>query len=695
ENRESPAPSARRHRWRGHHALSRERRGPWWDGAGVHFRVLSRHATEIRLCLFDTLDATTASSVVELEAGPDDGWAAYVEGIGPGQIYGFRADGPWEPSAGYWFTPNQLLLDPSALAIAGDLHWDPTIYAADPEAGGDAPSGADSAGSVPRSVVVDHTFDWQGVDAPERSWEETLIYECHVKGMTWTHPEIPQDLRGTYGGMAHEVIVDHLKSLGVTAVELLPVQQSLTERQLSSAGLRNYFGYNPIGFFAPHGGYARSELGGQVAEFKTMVRELHRAGIEVILDVVFNHTAEGNHQGPTLSLRGLDNRSFYRLESDRRHYENYSGCGNTIDFRNPLVTRWVLDCLRYWVEEMKIDGFRFDLATVLGRTDAGFDPASDFLRRATEDPLLSKSKLIAEPWDVGRDGYRLGDFPPPWAEWNDRFRDATRRTWRGERGTARELALRLSGSPDIFVSPPRGPSASINFVTCHDGFTLEDLVSYERKHNGANGEANHDGHNNNLSRNWGVEGPTSSAAILEQRARAKRNLFATLALAEGVPMVSHGDELGRTQMGNNNAYCQDNELAWIDWQLEPAQQQFLAFVQETLALRRALGIAAPEIDRECRLISIHGRGCSAADWLQGAPPIFGLLRHSAAVISLVIVNNDSRGHLFQLPNPTPQGRWWRILDTANPGRHPLRKRAVRVAPDSLMLLGSSASGDEP
>jgi len=676
--------------------LSCEQIGPSWNGVGVHFRVSSRHATDIRLCLFEGVDSATASSVVELEAGSDDSWTAYVEGIEPGQIYGYRADGPWEPGSGHWFNPEKLLLDPSALAIAGDLRWDSTLYAAEHESAGISPSRSDSAASVPRSVVVDRAFDWQGVQAPERSWEETLIYECHVKGMTRMHPDVPEELRGTYTGLTHEVIVDHLHSLGVTAVELLPVQQSLTERQLHSAGLSNYFGYNPIGFFAPHGAYARSNLGGQVVEFKTMVRELHRAGIEVFLDVVFNHTAEGDSRGPTLSFRGLDNRSYYRLDTDREHYENFTGCGNTLDFGNSIVTRLVLDCLRYWVEEMMIDGFRFDLATVLGRTDSGFDPASEFFRSAAEDPVISKAKLIAEPWDIGPNGYRLGEFPPSWAEWNDRFRDATRRYWRGDRNTAHELALRLGGSPDIFAPPPRGPSESVNFVTCHDGFTLEDLVSYEHKHNEANGEANHDGHDNNLSRNWGTEGPTSSTAILEQRARAKRNLFATLALSEGVPMVSHGDELGRTQQGNNNAYCQDNELTWIDWRLGSFQLEFLAFVRQALALRHSLGITSSDVDRMSELISINGVECSAVDWRLGAPPIFGLLRQSPTATSLLIVNNDSRGHLFLLPHPgAAPGQWQRVLDTASQGSESLRKRAVRVSANSLTLLSFASATDGP
>ncbi len=669
--------------------------GPWWDGTGVDFEVFSENATAVQLCLFETLESASPDSItIGLEQGPNGLWKTHVPDIGPGQLYGYRVDGPWKPDQGHWFNPAKLLLDPAALAVVGEFTWNPAVVAATPRDGHWSRQTQDSAPFVPRSMVVDRAFDWQGVAAPNRTWHETVIYECHVKGMTRLHPAIPEAIRGTYAGLAHDAIIEHLQSLGVTAVELLPVQQSTSEPDLQALGLSNYFGYNPIGFFAPHAAYSTDPKRSPVVEFKRMVRKFHQAGIEVILDVVLNHTAEGGPQGPTLFLRGLDNRSFYRLNRHRAsEYRDVSGCGNSLDFGDPLTRDLALGCLRYWVDEMHIDGFRFDLASVMGRSGAGFDSGSEFLESVTHDPVLSRTKLIAEPWDVGPHGYQLGRFPARWSEWNDRFRDSARAFWRGDRGTSRELGTRLLGSPDIFKAPDRSARCSVNFITCHDGFTLEDLVSYERKHNLANGEDNQDGHNHNLSRNWGIEGPTDLPEIKTQRAQIKRCLFATLALSDGVPMLSHGDELGRTQNGNNNAYCQDNQVTWVDWTIPQHQEDLLDFARTVLRLRIELGIGH-ESDRtepKSELVSYHGESMTPADWRQGRQPIFGLLRNRPESTSLLIVNNDHRGHLFELPDQGVEGRWTRLLDTSRPGRRQLRGRAIRVSAYSLVVVGFSAS----
>jgi isoamylase len=660
----------------------------------VHFQIASEHATVVELCLFSELETVSPVATVALDRGPEDTWHTYVPNLLPGQLYGYRVDGPWAPTEGHWFNPAKLLLDPAALAVVGNLQWDPALSVAVDEQGQLHADPSDSAAFVPRSMVIDRRFDWQGISPPGRSWNETLIYECHVKGMTQLHPGVPEEHRGTYSGLAHDAIIEHLLSLGVTAVELLPVQQSLSEHHLQDLGLTNYFGYNPIAFFAPHVTYSSDRDGGQVGEFKTMVRKFHGAGIEVLLDVVFNHTAEGSPMGPTLSLRGLDNRSFYRLDEHQAMlYQDFSGCGNTLDFGKPLVTRLVLNCLRYWVEEMHVDGFRFDLATVLGRSGVDFDPQGKFLNSLAHDPVLARAKLIAEPWDVGPHGYKLGEFPPDWAEWNDRFRDGARSFWRGDRGVSQELAYRLLGSPDIFKSPNRSPDSSINFTTCHDGFTLEDLVSFEHKHNLANGEENRDGHNHNLSRNWGVEGPTSSAEITALRARAKRNLLATVALSEGVPMLSHGDELGRSQMGNNNAYCQDNELTWASWDLDADQQEFLEFSQGVLRLRASLGLANSSEGSKVstKLISAHAEPMTNADWRHGRQPVFGVFRTRPESAWLLIVNNDTRGHLFELPQQNSPGKWTRLLDTSRQGRRRILGQAIRVSAYSLVVVRFSPS----
>ena len=632
------------------------------------------------LCLFATRADIEELGRHSLNRDLQGVWRLYVPDIGPGQLYGYRVRGPWKPEEGHRFDPAKLLIDPCAHALCGDYVDDPSLLGHE----------QDSTPFVAKSVVVDPRFDWQGDRPPATPWRETVIYECHVRGMTRLHPDLPEELRGTYLGLVQEPVLDHLSSLGVTTVELLPVQHFVSEHHLIENGLSNYFGYNPIAFCAPHSAYALGDAGQQVQEFKAMVRGLHRAGLEVILDVVFNHTAEGDHRGPTLSLRGLDNRLYYRLRADdRRYYENYSGCGNTLDTGDPQVARWVLGCLRHWVEEMHVDGFRFDLATTLGRDQQAFDAQSPFFEQLETDPVLSPVKLIAEPWDMGPAGYQLGRFPTGWAEWNDRFRDDVRSFWRGDHGSTRALAERIEGSADVF-DPEQRPlqESSINFVTCHDGFTLHDLVSYEHKHNLANGEGNGDGHNHNLSRNWGVEGPTDSLAILGEREKAKRGLLATLAFSRGVPMLSHGDELGRTQLGNNNAYCQDNELTWIDWDLDDTKLRLLEFVRRVFALRRqgAAGGWKPSTDEVWTWISASGWEMTAADWGRAAPAPLGLLLGDAPELYCLLFNPADQEHLFSLPRTGELDGWRQILNTDGNAELRLTGRSIRLAPNSLLLL---------
>ncbi|HEX6643775.1 MAG TPA: glycogen debranching protein GlgX, partial [Gemmatimonadales bacterium] len=529
--------------------------------SGTTFVLSAPDATAVTLALFD---ARGSEARVPLERGAGGTWEAHVPGIGPGARYGYRVAGPFDPASGLWFNPAKLLVDPRARAIAGRLTWSDLLLPGRVDAPDD-PDPRDSAGVVPRSVVVASAFDWEGDEAPRTTWDRTVIYECHVRGMTALHPGVSAPLRGTFQGLASPPVIDHLVALGVTAVQLLPIHHSVIDRRLAGLGLTNYWGYNTIGYFAPDARFATAVHGEQVDEFRAMVRSFHRAGIEVLLDVVYNHTGEGDHEGPLLAFRGTDNRGIYRLDPhDARRYPDYTGVGNTVHAGKPAALDLVLDSLRYWVAEMHVDGFRFDLAATLGRAGGVFDAAAPFFERVRADPLLSQVKLIAEPWDLGPEGYQLGAFPEGWGEWNDRFRDAARRYWSGLPDGPGELARRVGGSPDVFGR--RAPLASVNFVTCHDGFTLRDLVSYERRHNEANLEENRDGHHANLSRNWGAEGPTTDPAILSRRARASRGLFVLLALSQGVPMISHGDEIGRTQAGNNNAYCHDSPLTWVHWE---------------------------------------------------------------------------------------------------------------------------------
>jgi isoamylase len=557
--------------------------GATYDGSGVNFSLFSSVADRVELCLFDDSGRETRYDLPEMTALC---WHGYFPGIRPGQKYGYRVHGPWEPAAGLRCNPSKLLIDPYARCIYGDVKWDEAVfchYFRGPEG---VRNDFDSAPYVPRSVVVDPGFDW-GDDKPLRTpWNMTVIYETHVRGLTIRHPGIPPGLRGTYLGLAQPEVTSYLKKLGITAIELMPVQEFVHDMHLIERGLNNYWGYSTIGFFAPHQGYSTKREGtGQVEEFKLMVKALHKAGLEVILDVAYGHTAEGHHLGPVLSFKGIDNAAYYRLEDDNPfYYTDYTGTGNSLNMRHPHVLQLVMDSLRYWVMEMHVDGFRFDLASTLARGVHTVDPLSAFFDVIQQDPVVSQVKLIAEPWDVSHGGYQVGNFPPLWSEWNGEFRDCVRDYWRGTDGVLTEFCLRVSGSPDLYQADRRRPSASINFVTCHDGFTLADLVSYNEKHNADNRESNGDGENNNRSWNCGVEGITSDSRINALRHRQRRNLLATLMLSQGVPMLLAGDEIGRTQFGNNNAYCQDNELSWADW--EAADHEMSAFLEKLITLRR-------------------------------------------------------------------------------------------------------------
>ena len=541
--------------------------GATWDGKGVNFAIYTENAEYVDLCLFESNKSVEASATIRLPERSNHIWHAYLPGIKPGQLYGYRVHGPYAPSNGHRFNASKLLLDPYAKAISGTVNWHDALFGYIPGHPDQDLSfnEADSAPYMPKSVVIDTAFDWEG-DQPLRTpFHKTIIYELHVKGFTQLHPDIPENTRGTYAALSHPASMEYLKNLGITAVELMPVQHFLSDRSLIEKGLTNYWGYNTIGFFAPDVRYASGDAGGQVNEFKEMVKALHKAGIEVILDVVYNHTAEGNQMGPTLSFRGIDNASYYRLCDDKRYYMDFTGTGNTFNARMPNVLKLIMDSLRYWIQEMHIDGFRFDLASTLARELHEVDQLSAFFDIIHQDPVISQVKLIAEPWDVGEGGYQVGKFPPGWAEWNGMYRDCIRDYWRGGRSKLGEFAYRITGSPDLYENGYRRPTASINFITAHDGFTLHDLVTYEQKHNEANGFENKDGDDSNHSSNYGAEGPTDDGFIRSIRERQKRNFLATLFLSQGVPMLLAGDELGRTQQGNNNAFCHDNEISWINW----------------------------------------------------------------------------------------------------------------------------------
>ena len=558
--------------------------GATFDGSGTNFAIYSAVATKVELCLFDREGNENRIELTEVD---NDVWHCYLPGIAPGHQYGYRVYGPYDPANGHRCDPSKLLLDPYAKAISGTVKNDPSLFSydfADPTQRNEE----DSADSTMRSVVVSPFFDWGRDRPPAHPYNETIIYEAHVKGFTKLHPDIPKELQGTYLGLAHPAAIKHLTDLGVTAIELMPVHQFVNDTSLQDKGLSNYWGYNTIGFFAPHNGYATyGQNGHQVNEFKTMVKSLHEAGIEVILDVVYNHTAEGNHMGPTLSFRGIDNASYYRLvDGDQAHYFDTTGTGNSLLMRSHAVLQLIMDSLRYWVTEMHVDGFRFDLASTLARQFHEVDKLSTFFELIAQDPVLSGVKLIAEPWDVGDGGYNVGEFPALWSEWNGKYRDTMRDFWRGEPSTLGEFAARISGSADLYQHSGRAPMASINFITAHDGFTLNDLVSYNNKHNEANGEGNADGESNNRSWNCGEEGPTEDPEVLSLRSRQIKNFLTTMLFSQGVPMICHGDEMGRTQAGNNNVYCQDNELSWVNWNLNATQQDLLHFTRKVIKLRK-------------------------------------------------------------------------------------------------------------
>jgi glycogen operon protein len=673
--------------------------GPHFDGDGVNFAVFSAHAHRIELCLF-TPDGRKETARMLFPERDGDIWSIYVEGMKPGQLYGLRAHGPYEPEEGHRFNPHKLLMDPYARAYDGRLRWSDALmgYRIGSTRGDLSYDTRDSAFAVPKSVVTDPGFVW-GRDAPPgHALTETLIYEAHVKGLTARHPGVEAQHRGTYLGLSSPAVIEHLHKLGVTAVELLPVQSFFDDRFLVAKGLKNYWGYNTMGFFAVEPRYARAQ---PITEFREMVRRLHAAGIEVILDVVYNHTGEGDEWGPTLSFRGLDNRSYYRLAGGGRHYLNDAGTGNTLNLTHAMVLRLVMDSLRYWVEEMHVDGFRFDLAPVLGREAHGFDPGAGFLDALRQDPVLARVKLIAEPWDIGPGGYQLGGFPHPFSEWNDRFRDGVRRLWRGDAGMTPDLAERLLGSAETFDRAGRPAQASVNYVTSHDGFTLEDLVSYRVKRNLANGEDNRDGHSENHSDNLGVEGPTDDKAVLAARGLRKRNLLATLMLAQGLPMLLAGDELGHSQQGNNNAYAQDNELTWIDW--THADQGLVNFVARLSALRLDYpvlrqrhflhGRVRHEDKRPDVIWRKHdGTVPAPAEWHDPAFRCLGVELRLAAEGSnghrdaapIFAVFNTGPEVALTLPDTAP--RWRLILDTTRPEAAPALAKPGLTAPAQSVLV---------
>jgi glycogen operon protein len=653
--------------------------GANWTGRGTNFAVLSANATRVELCLFD---ATGRDEVARLDLPSRTGdlWHGFLPARfgGPGMLYGYRVHGPYDPGRGHRFNPAKLLVDPCAQAIRGPFQWHGALPGA-VRGRDDLPSSEDSAPYVPRSEVVDGSFDWAKVRSPNVPWRDTVIYELHVKGFTQQHPGVPAHLRGKYLGLAQPAVIDYLKRLGVTTIELMPVQAFISEQFLVERGLSNYWGYNSLAWFAPEPSYAIDDA---VTEFKTMVRALHEAGFEVILDVVFNHTAEGNEHGPTLSLRGLDNALYYRLSTENRaHYVNFSGCGNTINFDEPGVRAMVIDCLRYWATEMRVDGFRFDLAPIVGRDATGFSRAAPFFSALRADPQLSYLKMIAEPWDVGPGGYQLGSFPVGWAEWNDHYRDTVRAFWRGDRPLVGNFVERFAGSSDLFRARGRKPTASVNYVAAHDGFTLHDTVAYAERHNEANLEGNRDGHAHNLSANYGVEGPTQDRAILATRARQSRNLLATVFLSQGVPMLLAGDEFGRTQRGNNNAYCQDNAINWIDWSLAEQNAPMVAFVQRLIDLRRSRlwlrrdtflkGTLRGADAKDVTWLHPSGREMTDADWNDSHLRAIAVLLNGAATRStrngdlLVVFNANDAPAQMTLP-PPPEGSAWSVLfDTSH------------------------------
>jgi isoamylase len=702
--------------------------GATWTGLGVNFAIYSSYATRVEVCLFDAADATGASASIALPEQTDMVWHGYLPDIRPGQLYGYRVHGPYDPSAGHRFNPHKIVVDPYAKSIGRPVRWDDSMfgYTIGAQDGDLSCDTRDNAAQAPLAAVIDPAFTW-GDDRPPRTpWHRTVIYEMHVKGFSQLQPHVPKRLRGTYEALTTEAALEHLTRLGVTAVELMPVHHHAYDRHLVERGLANYWGYNTLSFFAPDLRFSASGAPAEaVHEFKRMVKALHSAGLEVILDVVYNHTAEGNHLGPTLSLRGVDNATYYRLvPDDRRYYLDFTGCGNTLNMRSPQVLQLIMDSLRYWVQEMHVDGFRFDLASALARELYEVDRLGAFFDIIHQDPVISQVKLIAEPWDLGAGGYQVGNFPVHWTEWNGKYRDALRAFWKGDDRGVAEVATRLAGSNDLYEHSGRRPYASINFITAHDGFTLHDLVSYNQKHNEANGDDNQDGENNNLSWNCGAEGPSDEPCIVRLREQQKRNLMASLLLSLGVPMISGGDEMGRTQQGNNNAYCQDNDISWTPWNLTLEQQQFLAFTRRLVRFRRAQpvltrrryfqGRAIRGADvKDISWLDPTGREMTDEAWNSHSARSLGVLmvgdaldevdEHGRPVRGdtlLILLNAHHAEVPFALPSISPHTAWVRIFDTVAPHveekrftgdtTYPLQGRTL-----VLFTLSSERRADRP
>lgn len=701
--------------------------GATWDGMGVNFALFTENADQVELCLFDA-GGVSETARLSMPDHTDQVWHVYLPEVRPGQLYGYRVHGPYEPDKGHRFNPSKLLIDPYAKAIAGRIRWDDSLYGytignTDEDLSRDE---SDSSPYISKCVVIDPAFDWGDDRPPAIPWHKTLIYELHVKGFTTRHPKVPPEIRGTYSGLVCDEVLTYIRSLGMTAVELMPVQQFVSERYLVERGLTNYWGYNSIGFFAPEVQYSSSgAFGQQAAEFKTMVKKFHKEGIEVILDVVYNHTAEGNHLGPTLSFKGIDNAGYYRLDPEKkRYYMDYTGTGNTLNMMHPRVIQLIMDSLRYWVLEMHVDGFRFDLASALARELHEVDRLGSFFDVIHQDPVISQVKLIAEPWDLGEGGYQVGNFPVQWAEWNGRYRDTVRRFWRGDEGQIGDLAYRLTGSSDLYAHEGRRPYASINFVTAHDGFTLNDLVSYNSRHNEANGEENRDGTNDDLSWNCGFEGPTEEAEVVKLRERRKRNFIATLFVSQGVPMLLAGDEAGRTQQGNNNAYCQDNEVSWVDWDLDQRRKDLLEFTKSVInifkqhpVLRRrhffqGRRIRGSEV-KDLTWFRPDGKEMTEEDWDSPSTRCIGLRMAGDAIDEtdeqgntitddtlLSLLNAHDKAVRFVLPSQHQGAQWTVVLDSgeAKQGKQVVRKeggKAFRLEARSMTILSCESRKTKP
>jgi isoamylase len=679
--------------------------GASWDGSGVNFAIFSAHATKVELCLFDRTGRRELLRVA-LPEYTDEIWHGYLHDVRPGQLYGYRVYGPYAPHEGHRFNPNKLLLDPYALELRGDIRWHDALfgYRIGNSRGDLVMDRRDSAFVMPKCVIIDPAVTWGNHPRPNTRWSDTIVYEAHVKGFSAINTKIPKQFRGSFSGLADPRAIDHLVKLGITALELMPIQSFFDDRHLVDRGLKNYWGYNTIGFLSPATRYLSP--GSNLHEFKLMVRRLHEAGIEVILDVVYNHTAEGNQMGPTLSFRGIDNASYYMLSDDKRHYYDTTGCGNTVNLRHQRVLQMVMDSLRYWVEQCHVDGFRFDLATSLGRDREAFDSHAVFFDAVRQDPVLSTVKLIAEPWDVGPDGYQLGNFPPGWGEWNAGYRDVVRGFWKGDEGLAGEMAANLLGSSGLFEKRGRRPWASVNFVTAHDGFTLADLVSFNDKHNEANGENNNDGHSHNLSWNCGAEGETKDPAILNLRDRMRRNLVATTLLSQGTPMILMGDEMGRSQGGNNNSYCQDAAMNWLVWDdISERELAFMEFVRQVIAIRRSRKLLAqprflhgdqtPGGEPDIAWLRPDGEVMQQNDWDNGQTRSMGALLTDGRERLLILFNAHHENLDFALP-AAPHGGWKLIIDTAqgiaDPAGQPFDDETAEVGYRSLIVLEGEAGG---